>query len=152
CFALLLVLAEAVAADDPKQVDQALAMLETAAKMRPAPSRAFHMRKAALLARKGDSAGEARELAEAQLGGLKTAFGHFLSGKQEFKRGRYPDAIKEFEIALRLKPDHFWAKCLMGISYIQTGRFEAAKSCVTDCHEADPGFAWLYLIRGFASG
>ena len=50
------------------------------------------------------------------------------------------------------KPDHFWAKCLQAICYIQTGEYEGAKSSLNGCLTTDPKFAWLYLLRGFASG
>ena len=120
--------------------------------MRPEHSCAYHLRKASCLARKGDRAREARELAEAQRVRPQTAFDHFLSGQQQYKRHRLPEAIQDFETALRKKPDHFWAKCLLAICYIQTARFEAAKSSLDGCLQADRDFAWLYLLRGFASG
>jgi serine/threonine protein kinase/Tfp pilus assembly protein PilF len=152
CYELLLVLAEAVATQDAGQVDRALRILERADRLRPDHSRAYHLRKASCLARRKDPAGEARELAEAQRVRPKTAFDHFLSGQQEYKRHRLPEAIQDFEIALRQKPDHFWAQCLLAICYSQTSRFEAAKSCLNACLQTDPDFAWLYLLRGFASG
>ena len=152
CYELLLVLAEATASQGPAQVDRALRLLESADRLRPGQSRAYHLRKASCLARKGDQAGAARERVEAQRVRPETAFDYFLSGQQEFKRNRLPDAIQDFEIALRQKPDHFWAKCLQGICYIQTHEYEGAKSCLNDCLQTDPEFAWLYLLRGFASG
>jgi tetratricopeptide (TPR) repeat protein/tRNA A-37 threonylcarbamoyl transferase component Bud32 len=152
CYVLLLVLAGAVADRDAGQVDRALRILESAGRLRPAPSRAYHLRKASCLARRGDRAGEARELAEAGRLRPQTAFDHFLSGHQEYRRHRLPEAIQDFEAALRLEPDHFWANCLLAIGYLQTSRFEAAKSCLTACLQTDPDFAWLYLLRGFASG
>ena len=39
----------------------------------------------------------------------------------------------------------------MGICDIQTGQFSAAKARLDDCITTDPEFAWLYLLRGFAS-
>ena len=41
---------------------------------------------------------------------------------------------------------------MQAISYIQTQSYAAAKSSLTDCIETDKDFAWLYLLRGFASG
>jgi eukaryotic-like serine/threonine-protein kinase len=149
---LLLVLAETLASEGPGHVDLALRALDSADRLRPGHSRAFHMTKASCLARQGDHPGEARELAEAERVRPETAFDYFLSGQQEYKRKRFPDAIQDFEIALRQKPDHFWAKCLQAICYIQTHRYEGAKSCLNDCVESDPDFAWLYLLRGLASG
>ena len=48
CYELLLVLAEAVAGQDPAQVDRALRVLESADRLRPDHSRAYHLRKASL--------------------------------------------------------------------------------------------------------
>ena len=152
CYELLLVLAEATAKEGPGQLDRALRVLDSALRLRQGDSRAYHLRKASCLALKGDPAGEARELAEARRVRPETAFDYFLSGQQEYKRNRLPEAIQDFEIALRQNPDHFWAKCLQAICYIQTHRYEGAKSCLNDCLQTDPEFAWLYLLRGFASG
>ena len=152
CYELLLVLAEAVATQDPGQVDHALGILDSANRLRPGQSREYHLRRAACLARKKDRAAESRELALAEGVPPETAFDYFLSGQQEFKRNRFADASQDFEAAVRKNADHFWAKCLLAICYIQTKRFEAAKSCLNDCIQTDPEFAWLYLLRGFASG
>jgi serine/threonine protein kinase/predicted Zn-dependent protease len=152
CYELLLILAEAVATQDPGQVEGALRILDSAKRLRPGQTRAFHLRRAACLARKNDRAAEARELALAEGVRPETALDYFLSGQQQYKRNRFADAIEDFEVAVRKNADHFWAKCLLAICYIQTRRFEAAKSCLNDCVQTDPGFAWLYLLRGFASG
>jgi len=152
CYELLLVLADAVATQDSKQVGRAFQILDSAQRLRPNHSRAYHLRKASLLARKNDRAGEARELALAQRTRRETAFDYFLSGQQEYKRERWPDAIQDFEIALRKKPDYFWAQCMLANCYMRTSRFEAAKSCLNSCLQTDPVPALLYLLRGFASG
>jgi eukaryotic-like serine/threonine-protein kinase len=120
--------------------------------LRPAPARGYHLRRASYLARQGDRDGEQRELAEARRVRDETAFEHYLSGHEQYKRGRWAEAIQDFEAALRLKPDHFWAQCLLAICYFQTTRFEGAKSGLTACIQADPDLAWLYLLRALASG
>ena len=55
-------------------------------------------------------------------------------------------------MALRGRPDHFWARCLQAICFIQTKNFDAAKSNLVGCLQAEPDSAWLYLLRGFACG
>ena len=152
CYELLLVLADATASQGPKHVELALRALESADRLRPGHSRTFFMRKAACLATKGDKAGADQQLAEAQKIRPETAFDFFLIGQQEYKSKRYADAIQSFAVALRKKPDHFWAKCLQAICFIQTSEYEGAKGCLHGCLQADPDFAWLYLLRGFASG
>jgi len=152
CYELLLVLAEATAAQDPQQVDRALQILESAGRLRPDHSRAYHLKKASLLALRQDSGGEKGELALAERMPPETAFDYFLSGQQEYKLKRFPEAIRDFERALREKPEHFWSKCLLAICYIKTATPEAAKSSLNDCLESDPDSAWLYLMRGYVSG
>jgi len=152
CYELLLVMAEAVAALGPAEVDRALSILESADRLRPEHSRAYFLTKAACLALRNDRDGEARQIQEAQRLSPKTAFDYFLTGQQEYKRKQYADAIRDFETALRHKPDHFWAKCLQAICYLRTARPDAAKASLNACIETDRDFAWLYLLRGYASG
>ena len=61
-------------------------------------------------------------------------------------------ALKEFDLALRLQPDHFWAHCLSAICAVQTRQPERAKLSLGVCLQQEPGFIWLYVLRGFASG
>jgi eukaryotic-like serine/threonine-protein kinase len=152
CYELLMVLAGVLAEQDKAQVDDALRVLESAARLRPEQPRAYHLKKASLLEAKNDRAGAERERAEAALVAPKTAFDFYLIGNDEFKRHRYADAIDDFEMALRDRPDHFWARCLQAICFIQTKRFDAAKSNLFSCLQAEPDSPWLYLLRGFACG
>ncbi len=152
CYELLLVLAEAVAAQGPTQVDRALSILTSADRLRPEHSRAYFLTKASCLALRNDQDAKKLQLAEAEKLSPKTAFDFFLTGQQEYKLKHYADAIRNFEIALRKKPDHFWAKCLQAICYIRTARPEAAKASLNGCIGTDGDFAWLYLLRGYASG
>jgi tetratricopeptide (TPR) repeat protein/tRNA A-37 threonylcarbamoyl transferase component Bud32 len=152
CYELLLVLAGATAARGPEQVDRALTILESADNLRPEHSRAYFLTKASCLTLRNDRDGAARQIAAAEKQSPKTAFDYFLTGQQEYKRKHYAEAIRDFEIALRRKPDQFWAKCLQAICYIQTARPEAAKASLSGCIETDGDFAWLYLLRGYASG
>ena len=152
CYELFMVLADVLVGQDKAQVDCALRVLESAARLRPDQPRAYHVKRASLLAMKNDRAGADRELAEAALVAPKTAFDYFLIGQDEYKRRSYASAIDHFEMALRDKADHFWARCLQAICFIETGRFDAAKSNLFACLQAEPDSAWLYLLRGYASG
>jgi eukaryotic-like serine/threonine-protein kinase len=152
CYELFMVLADVLAGQDKAQVDGALSVLESAARLRPDHPRAYHLRRASLLAAKNDRAGADRELAEAALVAPKTAFDYFLIGQDEYKRRRFADAIGHFEMALRNRPDHFWARCLQAICFIETKNFAAAKSNLFGCLQAEPDSAWLFLLRGYASG
>jgi eukaryotic-like serine/threonine-protein kinase len=152
CYELLLVLADATAKMGDGQIDRALRVLESADQLRPGHSRAYHLKKASLLAQKGDRSGEANELSSAARSAQETAFDYFLTGQQEFKQQRWPEAIRNFEIALRKNPDHFWAHCMSANCFLRTSRPDAAKSSLYSCIQADPNHALLYFLRGLASG
>jgi serine/threonine protein kinase/Tfp pilus assembly protein PilF len=144
-YVLLLVLAEST--DRP---EQGLRLLDQATRLRP-PTRAYHLRRAALLVRMGDPAGAEKARREADRLPPATAFDHFLAGKERFERQQWSAAIQEFDAALQLKPDHFWAHALSAICSIQLGRSLPAKAELNACLQSQPGLPWLYVLRGFAS-
>jgi tetratricopeptide (TPR) repeat protein len=156
CAELLLVLAEAVAQplpgeDHRRQADQGLRILDQAARLH-SPTRAYHLRRAACLEWKGDAAGATRERQDADRLPPAGALDHFLSGQERSKRRDWAAAIPHFEATLKLRPDHFWAQCLLGIGYMQTRRPTEARLTLTDCIRRQPGLVWLYLLRGYANG
>ena len=146
CHVLLLILAEAM-----PQADQGLKALDEAVKWHPA-TRAYHLRRAACLARLGDVGGAERERGAAESLSPVTAFDQFLTGQERYERGRWDEALRHFDAVLRHQPNHFWAQCLSAICYLQLRRPLEAKASLNACLNQDPDFAWLYLLRGFASG
>jgi tetratricopeptide (TPR) repeat protein len=152
CYELLMVLADELSSQNAAQADRALNILDCAMRFRPDRPRAYHIQRASILEVKNDRAGADRELAEAAVLPPTTALDYFLIGQDDYKHRRIADAIDDFDIVLRLKPDHFWAKCVQAICFIQTTRYDAAKSNLIGCIQAEPELAWLYVLRGFASG
>ena len=146
CHVLLLILAEAM-----PQADQGLKALDEAVKWHPA-TRAYHLRRAACLARLGDVGGAERERGAAESLLPVTAFDQFLTGQERYERGQWDEALRHFDAVLRHQPNHFWAQCLSAICYLQLRRPLEAKAGLNACLNQDPDFAWLYLLRGFASG
>ena len=146
CHVLLLILAEAM-----PQADQGLKALDEAVKWHPA-TRAYHLRRAACLARLGDVGGAERERGAAESLPPVTAFDQFLTGQERYERGRWDEALRHFDAVLRHQPNHFWAQCLSAICYLQLRRPLEAKAGLNACLNQEPDFAWLYLLRGFASG
>ena len=139
CYELLLVLAEAVATQDPAQVDRALRILDSADRLRPDHSRAYHLRKASCLARKDDRAGEARELAEAQRVRPETAFDYFLSGQQEYKaQPAAPTRSRTSRSPCGRSPTTSGPNACWPSAISRRPEFEAAKSCLNDCLQTDP--------------
>ncbi|HEX8200428.1 MAG TPA: tetratricopeptide repeat protein, partial [Isosphaeraceae bacterium] len=158
-YALLLILGEAEAQplddEDPRaQAARGLRILDAAARLRPAPSQAFHLRRASCLDRAGDAKAAAVERSRAE--GLKpsTPFDHFLSGQERYKQRDWPAAMLEFDAVLQQQPGDFWAKCLLAICQLNAtpSRPGEARAGLTSCIERLPDHPWLYLLRGFASG
>ncbi len=146
CYELILILAES-----ETTAEQSLRRLDQAARLR-SPTRAYHLRRAASLMRAGDKAGADRERTAAD--GLKpsTAFDHFLAGQERFARKDFVEASKEFDAALQLQPDRFWAQALSAVCSLQLGQPEEAKARLYACLQQEKEFAWLYILRGYASG
>jgi serine/threonine protein kinase/tetratricopeptide (TPR) repeat protein len=159
CYEMLMVLAEAVAqprtgeSAEP-QARKAIAILDRSVEWRSRPTRAYHMRRASLLERAGDTEGAMRERAAAERIRPDGAFDHFLIGLERYKRGLLAEATHHFKMALQAQPNHFWAQCLLAICDLndRPPRPEEAKAYLTACLQTHPDLPWLYLLRGFASG
>jgi len=146
CYELLLILADA----EPTS-DQGLRRLDQAARLRP-PTKAYHLRRDACLTKKGDLAGAEQERRLADQLRPTTAFDHFLIGQERLKRRDPRSAIQHFNATLQLEPDHFWAQCFSAVCAIQLPSPGEAKARLNACLQRERGSAWLYLLRGFASG
>jgi tetratricopeptide (TPR) repeat protein len=159
CYEMLLVLAEAEAeplpGEDPRrQADRGLRLLDAAARLRPASTRAFHLRRAACLARIDDTAGAKHERALAAALEPASPFDHFHLGLERYDRGDGPAALREFDAVMQAQPNHFWARCLLSICQLNAipSRPGEARAGLTACLQQRPDVPWLYLLRGFASG
>jgi len=145
CYELLLILGEAEA-----MPQNGLRRLDQAARLRP-PTRAYHLRRAACLARTGDKPGADRERLAADAQKPVSAFDHFLAGQERFERQDFDGASQEFDMALQLQPDHFWAQASSAVCSLQLNQPVEAKASLNACLQREPRFAWLYILRGFAS-
>jgi serine/threonine protein kinase/Tfp pilus assembly protein PilF len=159
CYEMLLVRAEAAAQPLPgespaQQARAALQILECAARLRPHPTRAFHMRRATCLDRLGDAKGAAQERAAAARIEPDGAFDRFLTGLDRYKHGLITDARHDFDAALRAEAKHFWAQCLLAFCALRDRppKPAEAKAYLTACLQTHPNTPWLYQLRGFASG
>jgi Tfp pilus assembly protein PilF len=156
CYELLLVLAEA-----EHRPAQALRLLDQAAALRPSPTRAYHLARAACLSRVGDASAADRARAEAEAVTPASASDHFLVGLDAYKRAGlapaqpsgWSEAIREFHATRTLQEDHFWAHFLLALCYLrcQPERPSQAWACLTVCCNQQPKFGWTYLMRGLAA-
>ncbi len=152
-YALLLILADAVAEpldgeDRRGQADEARRLLDRAAGLR-APTRAFHQQRARYLAALGDDAAAERRRAEALE--PSEAVDHFLLGQE--CQGRDPArAAAHFDNAVRLQPDHFWARYALATCWLRAEQPKDAALHLTFCQERRKDFVWVYVLRGTALG
>ncbi len=145
CFELLLILADAEGSPD-----LGLRLVDRAERLRPS-TRAVHLRRADCLARRGDALEAESERKKAEALPLVSALDHFLIGKELFKHKDWAAARPHFDAALLSEPGHFWAHCLSAVCGIQLNQPIQAKAELNACLQAEPGLAWLYVLRGFAS-
>ncbi len=158
CYLMLMVLSEAIARplpgeQAPHQAGEALGLLDRAAPLRPTTP-AYCLRRASCLDRLGDTA-TSRHLRDqaAQLNPLD-AFDHLLLGQECSRRGDWQAARSQFEMAIQKQQDLFWAHCLLAIAELngRAPRPAEARAELTTCLIQQPSYAWLYLLRGFATG
>jgi serine/threonine protein kinase/tetratricopeptide (TPR) repeat protein len=148
---LLLLLAEAV--DNlnrrGRSVGEPLAILGQVSP-RGQGTRAFHRRRGDLLARLGDPRGAEQERRWDASHSPASSFDHFLLGQELYRQGKLPQAIRQFETVLMLRPDHFWALFFLGQCHLGTRHLAEAKIALTCCIGRRPDLSWAYILRGSA--
>jgi eukaryotic-like serine/threonine-protein kinase len=157
-YELLLVRAAAVGRplpgeDSQQQAAEALRLLEEAARLRPTPTRAYFLRRAACLAVSGDKAAADQARAEADRLAPVTASDHFLTGQERYRAGELAKAAEHFRAALGIQEDHFWAQYLLALVHLRSSpaQPDEAVTGLTACVVRRPkDFVWSYLLRGYA--
>lgn len=160
CYELLLVVAEAAAPRPPPaagkdqrpQAEEALRILDRAAKLGFPVGKAYHLRRARYLTLLGDAARAARETQLADQLKATVPLAYFWLGDEMFKQGNLAQAVLEFENTLRLQPNHFWAQYLLAVCQLRMQRPAQAKTSLTACLSLRADFLWIYTLRGFAHG
>jgi len=156
CYQLLLVLAETIAHRQPgqsqdayhQQVHLALGVLEQATGLVP-PTRAYHLRRARYLAALGDSTAAQQERDRATIE-ASTAIDFFLLGDEQFREGKFAEAIVSFHGALDKQSDHFWSRFFLACAYLERGLpsdLDETERNLTKCIAQRPRFPWAYLVR-----
>jgi tetratricopeptide (TPR) repeat protein/tRNA A-37 threonylcarbamoyl transferase component Bud32 len=147
CYELLLILA-----DTEPTAEDGLRRLDQAASLHVPITRAYHLRRAACLARARNGLAAEQERRKAEALTPDGAVDHFLLGQESYKR-EPETGLRHFDEALNDRPEHFWAQCLSALCLLepQIARPEEARARLTACLQRKPEYAWLYLLRGFAS-
>jgi serine/threonine protein kinase/tetratricopeptide (TPR) repeat protein len=159
CYELLLVLADLQAQGRPGQAAesvrdsarQALVVLETAAGL-GLRTHAYHLRRARCLEQAGLAKEASRERARAKRQPPATDLDHYLVGNELYRQGDTPAAERAFVEALRLKPDHFWARYFLALCHARQRQLAAARDALTSCLVQKKSVVWIYLLRGVVLG
>jgi tetratricopeptide (TPR) repeat protein len=152
CYELLLILAETMAQDQPPRPKDALRALERAKKLGQ-QTKAYHLRRARYLQRLGDEEGARKESSLAAARRPAGAIDFYLMGEDWHRQGNLLEAIRAFQSALRLRPDHFWARYFLAVCYLklQPSQPGPASDCLTACLAGGRDVLWVYLLRGVSS-
>jgi tetratricopeptide (TPR) repeat protein/predicted Ser/Thr protein kinase len=152
CYELLLVLADAVTRQEMPDYFEALDLVERADSLGfdRHPTRTFHERRAHYLQIvAGTRAALPDVIAADRL--PSTALDHFLLGENLHRQGQLSDAANEFQKALLIQSDHFWAQYFLAVCHIrQGGHAGEARIGLTACLTVHDDFVWAYLLRGLA--
>jgi tetratricopeptide (TPR) repeat protein len=155
CYEMVLVLAEVTAQEDStRQLGEAMQILERAAHLHE-PTKAYYLRQARYLTQLGDAERAVQAGQKAASVQPTSAHDFFLLGQELQRQEKLPEAIRAFYEALRLQPDHFWARYYLAICHMQRRRvpdFQIAKACLDSCLLKKKDFAWAYLVRGCVRG
>ncbi len=148
CYDLLLLLTQAAAPAE------GLRILDRAARLRPQPTAAYHLRRAECLERAGDDAGHDLEVKSARQLQPSTALDYFLNGRELVVRREFAEAIRSLDRAVQLDPDQTSAHLLLAVCDLamQPKRSREAISSLSTCIRVNPGVAGLYLMRASAFG
>jgi tetratricopeptide (TPR) repeat protein/tRNA A-37 threonylcarbamoyl transferase component Bud32 len=149
CYELLLLLSGAL--EDPRT---GLRVLDRAARLRPQPTAAFHLRRADCLGRAGDRVGRRREEGLAARLPARSALDHFLIGRERLQRGRWREAIDALQISARLDPDQTGSHLALAIAEVNArpARLGEALGHLDTCVARHPDLVWLYLLRARVHG
>jgi tetratricopeptide (TPR) repeat protein len=148
CYDLLLVLSRSADAS------AGLKILDRAARLRPEPTAAYHIRRAECLDKAGDAAGQKREEELAGRRPAVSALDHFLIGRERLTRRQWPQAIESLEAALTLDPNLTAAQILMAVCHysVEPKRLDEALASLNSCLRSHPDLNGLYLLRALLHG
>jgi tetratricopeptide (TPR) repeat protein len=148
CYDLLLILSQAV------EPDEGLRLLERADRVRPEKTAAYYLRRADCLEREGDLAGRDRERRAAEPLQPVTPLDAFLSGRELAVRGRFADAIRLLESAVKRDLDQTSAHLLLAVCYLKQRppQLIAARTSLYACIRSHPDLVALYLLRASIFG
>jgi eukaryotic-like serine/threonine-protein kinase len=152
---LLMVLANAVAHVPGKspesRADDALRLVDLAARLQPSVTRAALLQRADYLELKGDQDAAKSELAKAEATTPADASDLFLTGLWLSRHGDWAAAKPLLETAAQREPGHFWTHFQLAFAHFMSGEYAKAQLGLIICLQQKRDYVWIYLVRGIVS-
>lgn len=80
-----------------------------------------------------------------------SALDWFLEALERFRAGDLEQASESCEEVLQRQGSHFWARYVLALCRLRTGRWVEARATLTVFVSRRPEFVWSRLLRGFAA-
>jgi tetratricopeptide (TPR) repeat protein len=163
CYYILLVWAETEATplpDKPAGSNQdglrrALDLLRLAEALGKAHDlktpRALHAQRAHYLALRKEAAAAGAEKQRADRAEASTSLDLFLSALDEYRQGRFAQAVRACDVLLQRDVDHFGAQYLRALCRMRETKWAEARIGLTACLSRRPDFYWARLLRAVAT-
>ncbi len=113
--------------------------------------RAVWDQRAALLWRKGDTAGAEQSAARGKTASLRSGRDFYLSGSESLSAGRYQEARDLLTRAIELSPSDYWGHIALGVTYEGLGKYTDAVGCYSTAIALTPEMSRGYHNRGLAN-
>lgn len=138
---------QAAALANQGELDQAVAQLDEAVRLRPNFAEAWHMR-AALHADRNDEARALADYTEAIRLRPEAAGPYLGRGQLHLKHDRVAEALADFEEAVRRAPDDWHGYYRRGLARAQAGDPDQALADFTAAAERGADSPWVFIERG----
>jgi serine/threonine protein kinase/tetratricopeptide (TPR) repeat protein len=135
--------------EDPKSTERSLDLLRLAESFHP-PTRAFYFVRSEARRPRGDTAAADEDVARFRAAKAQSAWDHFLPGHTAGWRGDLDEAIRSYQAALTLQPNHYNSLFFlaMRLATDKINRPAEAIAYFTGCIALRPDHIYAYTNRG----
>jgi serine/threonine protein kinase len=130
----------------PSTAAHSLQLLDRAARLQE-PTRAFYFVRSECYRRQGNEEAATADLKRCDATPAATAYDDFLPGRTAEVRGNDEEAIRYYEAALRIQPDHYDSLFFLDICLARSGRMAESIRVYSTCIALRPDSILLYRNR-----
>jgi serine/threonine-protein kinase len=131
---------------EPKSIERSLDLLQRAQAFHQ-PTRAFYFVRAECRRRQADTVAAAEDEKRFQAAAAQTAWDYYLPGHTAGWRGDLDEAIRSYQAALRLQPNHYNSLFFLAMRLTRVNREPEAVQLFTGCLALQPDDWVVYFNR-----